>query len=308
MTLIARFMLWWSGRCRTVANLLAAWWVDYRPTIADTTAHHRQLTMYTHILPQLGDINLRGLIASDLDYLSTLSPNGQMEVYKILAQAFRWAVSHHWCRGKIVDLLQKPHYRPKEVRIFEVDELSRLLRHLEGRWLWLPVYLSSRTGLRRGEICGLQWSDIDLERGYLTVRRTISAVSSHDVYVRQPKTGKSRRRVDLDPDTIKVLKQRNQAAKTKWVCEAPRRSGGMPNPWHIVKLMHNACAAAGIPQHTFHELRHTHATLLLAEGVHPKVVAERLGHSKTAITLETYSHMTPTMQAPATAAMTHIFG
>lgn len=291
----------------TIKDVLSAWWADYRPTIAETTAHRKEQIIRLHIVPYIGDIAVRCLQGKDLQYLGALSPNNHIGVRKVLNPAMSWAVAHKLCRRNILAGMPWPKYIPHEVETYKLSDLEALLVCLEGRWLWLPVYLASRTGLRRGEVCGLQWDDIDLERGYLTVRRSIVATSSHDVYIHPPKSRSSQRRVDLDPEAITVLRQRKTVAETHWVCEAPRRPGGMPNPWHITKMLHDACVSAGIPHHTFHALRHTHATMLLAEGVHPKIVAERLGHAKTSITLDTYSHMIPTMQAPAVAAVTHIF-
>ena len=145
-----------------------------------------------------------------------------------------------------------------------------------------------------------------MERGFLMVRRSDVAISPHEIFVHPPKTKKSARRVDLDAGTINILRKHRQEAKTKWVCEDPKRPGGMPNPWNITTTLHNSCINAGIPCHTFHSLRHTHATLLLSEGVHPKIVSERLGHSKISITLDTYSHVIPTMQQAAIDAITHL--
>lgn len=292
---------------KTLSDLLDAWWLDYRPTIADTTAYNKLGIIRLHILPYCGNKTVSYLKVSDLEYILKKTPHQQIEIRKILVPALRWGITHRWCKKNIMLKIQRPKYKPAEVDIFKVDELEALLTYLQGRWLWLPVYLSSRTGLRRGEVCGLQWDDIDIDRGYLVVRRTISAVSSHDLFIRPPKTKKSNRRVDLDKETLEILRQRKETAKTLWVCEAPRRAGGMPNPWYIVKMMHDACDAAKISRHTFHSLRHTHATILLAEGVHPKIVSERLGHSNIMITIETYSHIIPTMQAVAVSAIEHAF-
>lgn len=260
-----------------------------------------------HILPHIGNRRIRRLKVDDMRYLSEFTPHKQLAVRKVLSPALRWAVEHRICRKNIMTQMPKPKYQPPEVSVYTMMELQKLLDYLEGRWLWLPVFLASRTGLRRGEVCGLQWDDVDFDNGFLMVRRTITATSSNQLYIRKPKTKKSRRRIDLDQETLDILRGRKTVAKTNWVCEAPRRSGGMPNPWNIVKQMHDACEAAGIPNHTFHQLRHTHATVLLSCGVHPKVAAERLGHAKTSITLEIYSHTIPTMQASAVAATERAF-
>lgn len=291
----------------TVDDVMRQWWAAYEPTIAPTTVRQKKDIIRLHILPHIGNRRIRRLKVDDMRYLSEFTPHKQLAVRKVLSPALRWAVEHRICRKNIMTQMPKPKYQPPEVSVYTMMELQKLLDYLEGRWLWLPVFIASRTGLRRGEVCGLQWDDIDFDNRFLMVRRAISAVSSNQIYIRQPKTKKSRRRIDLDQDTLDVLRERKASATTIWVCEAPRRPGGMPNPWHIVKQMHDACEAAGIGNHTFHQLRHTHATVLLSRGVHPKVAAERLGHAKTSITLETYSHTIPTMQASAVAATEQAF-
>lgn len=297
-------VIWWHNRKnRSVCNLLKMWWAEYEPTISETTAHKKCLLIKKHINPFIGGIPVRKLRAKHLEYLTNETLCTQLECRKILNPALNWAVKNKWCRKNIMHGIKKPDYRQKETEIYEPEEVERLLAYLTGRWLWLPVYLSLWTGMRKGEVCGLQWSDIDFEHSFLSVRRSLVSVSPHDIFIHPPKTKKSTRRIDLDKDTMEVLRRKKATAKTKWVCEAPRRSGGMPNPWNITKMLTDACRAAGIPHHTFHALRHTHATMLLAMEVHPKVVAERLGHSKTDVTLETYSHMVPTIQRSAVAAL-----
>lgn len=290
----------------TVSEMLAAWWAAYSPRLAPSTVHNKQETMRLHINPYIGDISARSIKPKDFDYLLQLSPHVQLACRKILNPAFEWAVKRKIARKNPIKELEYPNYKPKEVEIYTAQELNTLLDSQQGRWLWLPVYLAARTGLRRGEVCGLQWDDIDFAHHFLTVRRSLSAYGPHDIVERPPKTKKSKRRVDLDDDTLAVLQARKEIARTKWVCEAPRRPGGQPNPWNITKMLHDACIEAKIAHHTFHALRHTHATLLMAEGVHPKIVSERLGHSNIGITLDTYSHMVPTMQSAAVDAISRI--
>ena len=164
------------------------------------------------------------------------------------------------------------------------------------------------TGLRRGEALGLQWDDIDLEAGRLSVRRSLISVA-YAVQVAEPKTAKGRRVVPLDAATVEALK--GQAARQvddqqEWG-EAWTDSGyvftdegGAPlHPDRISKSFDRAVRAAMLPRIRLHDLRHTWATLALRAGIHPKVVQERLGHSSISITLDTYSHAIPAMQEEA---------
>ena len=166
------------------------------------------------------------------------------------------------------------------------------------------------TGMRRGEACGLRWDDVDLEASRLSVRRALIP-HGNGVIVSEPKTIKGRRSIALDPGTIEVLKAQAQQQLVDQAekAEAWRDSGyvftkesGEPvHPQMVSRGFAQAIAAAKLPQIRLHDLRHTHATLALQAGIHPKVVSERLGHATIAITLDTYSHAIPAMQEEAAA-------
>ena len=147
-------------------------------------------------------------------------------------------------------------------------ELRTFLAAVEDDRLYALWLLAASTKMRRGELLGLQWPDVDLGRARVAVRRSLVTVG-HKVMVSEPKTAKGRRSVALDPATVAGLKA-----------------------WHKHQ-------AADLPVIRLHDLRHTNATLALAAGVHPKVVQERLGHANIAITLDTYSHAVPALEEQA---------
>jgi integrase len=164
------------------------------------------------------------------------------------------------------------------------------------------------TGMRRGEAIGLRWSDVDLENGRLSVRRALVPVD-REVIVSEPKTAKGRRVIALDAATIEMLKA--QAARQldehdEWD-EAgvetdlvfTQENGAALDPENVSRYFRVAVRKAALPQIRLHDLRHTHATLALQAGIHPKVVSERLGHATVSITLDTYSHAIPAMQEEA---------
>jgi integrase len=164
------------------------------------------------------------------------------------------------------------------------------------------------TGMRRGEVLGLKWEDIDFEAGRLAVRRSLIPLGG-DVIVSEPKTARGRRSIALDPETVEVLKTqaaRQLAEQEKWG-EAWTDSGyictkedGTPyHPEVVSRYFRQALKEAKLPTIRPHDLRHTHATLALRAGIHPKVVSERLGHATVSITLDTYSHAIPAMQEEA---------
>jgi integrase len=173
----------------------------------------------------------------------------------------------------------------------------------------LPIiFVALGTGLRRGEMLGLRWSDIDLERRFLTVRQSLEQTKA-GLRFKPPKTKGSRRRIDLSLSLVEVL-QRHRAKQAAARLALGLRSdpdllvfsridGDPMQPDTLTKTFTRIVAAAKIRRITFHGLRHTHATDLLRAGVHPKIASERLGHSTIAITMDTYSHAMPGLQEDA---------
>ena len=158
---------------------------------------------------------------------------------------------------------------------------------------------------------GLEWSNVNLDQGYIQVTHILNEVHGK-LKIKEPKTASSRRRIDLPKIAIDALKQHRkrmtaEGHESKFVFV--NEHGG----WWRRTHFHNQCfqpllAKAGLPKIRFHDLRHTCATLLLQDNVHPKVVQERLGHSKISITLDTYSHVMPTMQQAASDSFDKILG
>ena len=164
------------------------------------------------------------------------------------------------------------------------------------------------TGMRRGEVAGLRWSDVDLDAARLSVQSTRVLVYSQ-VQAVEPKTRRSRRMIVLDDGTVGALRRHlelqdveRQRAVGLWEDTGyvfVREDGQPLDPDRISHLFGVLSTTAGVPRIRLHDLRHTAATLALSAGVHPKVVSERLGHSSIAITLDTYSHVLPSMQEDA---------
>ncbi len=156
------------------------------------------------------------------------------------------------------------------------------------------------TGMRQGELLGLRWKDVDLEKGHLTISQTLS----HD-----GKTKSSLRKILLPASTVAKLKKHRAVVLKEKLSQGEEYqdndlvmctpSGTPINPANVRRSLNVLIKKAAVPKIRFHDLRHTHATLLLAKGVNVKVISERLGHSNIKITLDTYSHVLPTMQEDA---------
>ncbi len=196
-----------------------------------------------------------------------------------------------------------------DVRTWTREELDTFLADLAGDRLFPMWRLAAWTGMRRGEVCGLTWRDVDLEAGTITVQRARVTVKSADVRESKPKTAKGRRQVELDEETRAALhawQDRQKAEREEWPGEWPAhhlvftlQDGSALHPDFLSRAFRAHVKRAELPTVRLHDLRHTHATLMLAAGVPVKVVSERLGHSTVAFTMEVYQHVLPGMQRAA---------
>jgi integrase len=195
------------------------------------------------------------------------------------------------------------------MRALDEDETSQLLAGVEVTSVHVPVFLAVFTGMRRGEILALRWADVDLGNATLSVRRSLEETHRNGLRFKEPKSRSGIRQVDLPPLLVDALRRhRSEQAKLRlslgsaWkdhdlVCCSP--DGGPMSPDNLSSSFPKLVRRLGIPRIRFHDLRHTHASLLLRQGVHPKVVSERLGHSGVGLTLDTYSHLLPGLQREA---------
>ncbi len=208
-------------------------------------------------------------------------------------------------------------YEPKRGPTWTRDETHTFLRTAEGSWYEHLYYLALVTGMREGELLGLLWSDVGLDEanGHISISHQLQWLDhpqeGEPRYVfKAPKTDKSRRLIPIGPETVKRLKQQRQKVTMQKVINAakwqeldlvfPNLVGNPVDPNNMIKDFRKLTKKAGLPIIRFHDIRHTCATLLLLANVHPKVVSERLGHKDIRITLETYSHVVPSMQGEAT--------
>ncbi len=171
-----------------------------------------------------------------------------------------------------------------------------------------PLLCLVTLGVRRGELLGLTWDDVDFDAAQVAVRRTLEE-SSSGVMLKQPKTVCATRTLALHEVTAEALREHRRAQREMRLRHGPRYnvkklvfSGADGEPWwssNFARACRRVFDDAGLFRSRLHDLRHTHATMLLRAGVHPRVVSERLGHSSISMTLDTFSHVMPGMQAEA---------
>jgi integrase len=238
-------------------------------------------------------------------------------IHAVLHKALENAVKWNLVSRNVASLVSVPHSDPHEVRALTSDEARRLIEAAQGHWLEPLLILALTTGMRRGELLGLRWSDIDVSRGMLHVRRTANRYPGYGFVENDPKTKRSRRNIMLSDIALQALRD-HQLLQTKVKTEAHEQwqerdlvfsdhSGGFLTPETVWRHFQSLLEKAALPHMRFHDLRHSAATILLTMGVHPKVVQELLGHSTIAITMDTYSHLLPSMQRDAAGKMNEVF-
>lgn len=218
-----------------------------------------------------------------------------------------------WPAAKLANAPSLTTARAKgpEMRVWSPDELARFLASIEGNRNETMFRLMAMTGIRRGEVVALRWSDVELTGHRLTVNQAATVIDGVEE-VDVPKTRRSRRVIDLDPETVSVLqrhraRQREQFLMLGVSATASHRVftneiGEPLRPNSVGQAFRRLVDSAEVPVIRLHDLRHTHASHLLMAGVNVKVVSERLGHSSVSFTLDTYGHVMPGQQAEAAAA------
>lgn len=290
------------------SDLLYEWFKHHIVEIEASTAYDYEKTI-PYIEEALGDKDItditelmifdyvQKLLKSDLAYSST-------RVYcKVIKMSLRFAERRGYIPYNPADYVKMPKRTRAEVKVFKREEISLILSVNGPEWVKNGIVIAFRTGMRPSEIYALKWSDINLQTGFISVQRAISRASSK---TKLTKTPSSVRRIDIDSILVQYLHIMycNRNPSNNFVFPAPPRSKREYRvPWNIAKALHTMCDKAGVEYRNFYSLRHTHATMLLEMNVHPKIVQERLGHSDIKITMDTYSHVTPTIQQKAVSAM-----
>jgi integrase len=309
---------------RTVGSYLEGDWlpaVKARLKASTWDSYSRNIRL--HISPELGPIPLQALTATRLNefYASLISEgrrdgNGGLApktvrylhgiIRKALADAARWNL----LQRNVADQADPPTIRSTapEMKTWTADELAQFLDFVSDDQLYAAWVVAATAGLRRGEVLGLRWIDIDLNASRLSVQQTLVSVA-YETRFSVPKTARSRRSVSLDATTVAALRahrKRQLEERMSWGqayrdsgLVVTREDGTLVHPDRFTQMFDKHVKDAGLPRIRLHDLRHTHATLALGAGVHPKVVSERLGHATVAFTLDVYSHAVPALQEEA---------
>ncbi len=332
-----------SAEPMTYGEFLTEKWL---PSLLNTELRETTLGGYSrhvqvYLVPQLGGIRLDRITGADLAAFygrlrvegakgRPLATNTVARIHATVSRSMQDAVELRLRNtnpaGDLPRIAHPKQTTPKRahVRYWTADQLGTFLGHVQAQEpRFHPLArLAAYTGMRRGEVVGLHWQDVDLDVGHLSVRKTITAVYKPNgggmrVIHGEPKSGKVRR-VDLDAETVAVLRswkakqaEDRLALDVAWPEDGlvfTREDGALFPPDTASAIHDRLVKASGLPRLTFHGLRHTHATILLANGIPVNVVQERLGHSSAQITLDYYAHVMPGQGARAASTFAEAMG
>lgn len=316
-----------SDRISLGEYLTEKWLPIQRAQLRPSTFDSYRRNIENHVVPNLGRIPLHKLAPEDLDTFYArlltegklngdgggLSPKTVRYIHLTINKALKDALR----KGSVVRNVAEAADPPKlssqkrdEIKAWTAEELRTFLDSIRDDRLYPAFHLSSHTGMRRGEILGLRWSDVDLDGALVSVRQALISVA-YEMQISDVKTSYGRRVIDIDEGTVAIIRRWRKTQAEERLASGGRyqdtglvfgrADGGWIQPDLFSQTFDRAVAKTNLPEVTLHDLRHTHATLLLKAGVPVKVVSERLGHSNPGFTMSVYQHVIPGMQAEAAA-------
>jgi integrase len=304
----------------TTQAYLLEWLETVRPQLRPRTWQRYEELIRLHALATLGRVQVAQLGPERIQLCLTealqkgLSPTtvGHLHavLHRALAQAERWGV----IARNPAALVDPPRMVRREMQTFSPAQVRTLLATARGDRLEAVWVLAVTTGMRQGELLALHWREVDLDTGRLAVTGSLQRIRGAGLTITEPKTLRSRRQVILTPIAVSALQQHWKAQRRELEIAGDQWRdsdlvftnvvGGPLQRDHVVKRNFDPLLVrAGLPRIRFHDLRHTAATLMLSQGVHPKVAADLLGHATVGITLDLYSHSTEAMHQEAARAI-----
>jgi integrase len=305
----------------TVAAYLERWLEYVKAQVSPKTLERYASIVRANINPAIGNARLIKLqpITISSAYsaaLGDLAPRTVQHMHRVLSQALKQAVRWRLVPRNPCDDCDPPKIERRDMKIWDVETITAALELVRPWRVHIPVVLAALSGLRRGEIAALRWRHVDLDRAQLSVTESAEQTKA-GVRYKSPKNGKGRT-VALPAVVVAELRAHRlrqaqellqlgvRLSDETFVCA--REDGEPQQPNSIGHAWDRFLASTKLPPIRFHDLRHSHATIMLKSNVHPKIVSERLGHSRVALTMDTYSHVIPGMQEGAAAAIDAAFG
>ena len=307
---------------QTVSEYLDTWLAGAELSLAATAFTNYRILIRRYVQPRLGTTPLAKVTASTLTSLyrellahgnrsgGPLSPATVRTVHRVLSKAFGDAVREQMLPANPATWAKLPRKVRPEMRTWTAEDASTFLTSAASDRLYAAWLLALACGLRRGELAGLRWVDVDLERATVSIvnQRTVDA--EWNVVTKEPK-GTSRRTIDLGPGAVGALRRRRSQSAAERLQAGPvhvdsglvfvQEDGRGYHPDRFTRMFRQVSDAAGVPHIRLHDARHSCATLALAAGIHPKVVQQLLGHASWSTTMDLYTHRIDRLQKDASA-------
>jgi len=315
----------------TLTEYLERWLKDYAwPNLAPRTAEGYGTIIRQHLIPKLGNLLLTQVKPEHLQkYYSEMLNSGRCNSsrglsaqtvrhhHTALHKALQTAVEWGLLSRNVADAVRPPRAERPEMRTWGEDDITHFLEAAKHTPYYALFYTALFTGMRRSELLALHWQDVDFILSQVYVSRSLHQLRDGSYVFRPTKTAKGRRTVALPPSAILVLNEhRGKQERDRAMLGISLKDddlvfsalNGKPiRPNTITRAWPMLAVRAGLKAIRLHDARHTHASLMLKQGIHPKIVQERLGHSTIAITLDTYSHVSPGLQQAAAKSFDEIF-
>ena len=295
-----------------LATFLNKWFDAHKLSVRPNTSALYWQMLDNHIIPSLGKMKLKDIRPDHIQNFYTLKMKAGTSkavigiIHSVLHLAFEQAMKWGLIGRNPVDAVIKPKRKSKEIKTLDENQTRALLSTVVNTRYQALFWMAITTGLRKGELLGLKWSDLDWRKKQIQVQRQIQRIQKEGLVFCELKSKSGKRIVVLSDEMINKLQQHldlqdmgKSFAGDQWQENDlifPSNNGTPMDGHHILDKFKKLLKQAELPDMRFHDLRHTAATLMLKQGVHPKIVQERLGHSNITMTLNTYSHVLPSMQ------------
>ena len=307
----------------TVGQWMDEWFEAYAKVKVRPSSHQTYKGyIENHIKPNIGDIPIEKLTSLQLQKFYRLlltegripriesekQPRGLSaktvrNINQVISSAMDMAVRHKLILSNPTEGCELPKVEHREMKTLPAEQLGAFLREAKESGVYELYYLDLATGLRRGELLGLKWEDVDLQNGVIHVRRQVARVDG-EVKELPLKTKNSYRNISISQDAVAMLTEMEAHRSSDYVF--PSSTGGPISPDSVNNMLHRVLKRAGLPSIRFHDLRHTFATLALQNGVDIKTVSGMMGHFSAGFTLDTYAHVTTSAQKEAARTMGNV--
>ena len=313
------------------ADFLDDWIQSHSQNLKDTTVSQYRQHIRNHIKPGLGKLKISNIEPLHLQRFyqqkltsgrkdgreGGLSKRTVEYLHSIINKALDYAVKWQIIKKNPAKVVDPPRPEHKEMSYWDSDEVEKFLDHIKSDRLYSLYHLALTTGMRQGELLGLQWEDVDFEEGTVQVRQVLSRTNDGNISLSSPKTPSSRRTIGISDSVVSTLR-RHRIRQNEEKLKVPEyidnglvfasEVGTAIRPRNLLRNFKRLTREAGLSEIRFHDLRHTHATMMLKSGVRAEIIAKRHGHRDVSTTINTYTHVTADLQKDAAEALERQIG